>query len=146
MTAELKQAGAWGGIHICGNAPTNAEGGVGSSEIGGATYGGNITDDNSGILQYVRVEYGGYTITEDTEANGFTFYGVGSGTTVDHCVAYKGSDDGFEWFGGTVNASNLVSINNSDDSLTGPRDGTAPSPTSWLTKHPQTNWAMTATV
>lgn len=117
MTAELKQAGAWGGIHICGNAPTNAEGGVGSSEIGGATYGGNITEDNSGILQYVRVEYGGYTITEDTEANGFTFYGVGSGTTVDHCVAYKGSDDGFEWFGGTVNASNLVSINNSDDSF-----------------------------
>lgn len=117
MTAELKQAGAWGGIHICGRAHTNAEGGVGSSEIGGATYGGHIEDDNSGTLKYVRVEYGGYTITEDTEANGFTFYGVGNGTTVDHCVAYMGSDDGFEWFGGSVNASNLVSVNNSDDSF-----------------------------
>lgn len=117
MTAELKEPGAWGGIHICGRAHTNAEGKVGSSEIGNATYGGDIEDDNSGILRYVRVEYGGYTINEETEANGFTFYGVGSGTTIDHCEAYMGSDDGFEWFGGSVNASYLVSINNSDDSF-----------------------------
>lgn len=117
MTAELKEPGAWGGIHICGRAHTNAEGKVGSSEIGNATYGGDIEDDNSGILRYVRVEYGGYTINEETEANGFTFYGVGSGTTIDHCEAYMGSDDGFEWFGGSVNASYLISINNSDDSF-----------------------------
>ena len=46
MTSEKEEAGAWGGIHICGRAHTNAEGGKGSSEIGGAepcnTYAWNI--------------------------------------------------------------------------------------------------------
>ncbi len=117
MTAELEEAGAWGGIHICGRAHTNAEGGTGSSEIGGATYGGNNEADNSGTLQYVRVEYTGYAFDEEHEANGISFYGVGNGTTVDHCVAYQGSDDGFEFFGGSVNVSNMVAISCSDDSF-----------------------------
>lgn len=117
MTAEKKEAGAWGGIHICGRAHTNAEGGKGSSEIGGAEYGGNDDKDNSGVLQYVRLEYTGYAFDEEHEANGISFYGVGNGTTVDHCVAYKGSDDGFEFFGGSVNVSNMVVISCSDDSF-----------------------------
>ena len=117
MTSEQKEIGAWGGIHICGRAHTNAEGGVGSSEIGGATYGGNDDADNSGTLQYIRLEYTGYAFDEDHEANGISFYGVGNGTTVDHCVAYKGSDDGFEFFGGSVNISNMVAISCSDDSF-----------------------------
>lgn len=117
MTSEKEEAGAWGGIHICGRAHTNAEGGKGSSEIGGAEYGGNDDKDNSGTLQYVRLEYTGYAFDEEHEANGISFYGVGSGTTVDHCVAYKGSDDGFEFFGGSVNISNMVVISCSDDSF-----------------------------
>ena len=117
MTSEQKEAGAWGGIHICGRAHTNAEGGQGSSEIGGAAYGGNDDADNSGTLQYVRVEYTGYAFDEEHEANGISFYGVGNGTTVDHCQAYKGSDDGFEFFGGSVNISNMVVTDCSDDSF-----------------------------
>ena len=117
MTAEQEEAGAWGGIHICGRAHTNAEGGQGSSEIGGAAYGGNDDADNSGTLQYVRVEYTGYAFDEEHEANGISFYGVGNGTTVDHCQAYKGSDDGFEFFGGSVNVSNMVVTDCSDDSF-----------------------------
>lgn len=117
MTSEKEQAGAWGGIHICGKAHTNVEGGKGSSEIGGAVYGGTDDNDNSGTLQYVRVEYTGYAFDEEHEANGITFYAVGKGTTVDHCQAYMGSDDGFEFFGGCVNANNMVSTNCSDDSF-----------------------------
>ena len=117
MTSEKEEAGAWGGIHICGRAHTNAESGKGSSEIGGAEYGGNDDKDNSGTLQYVRLEYTGYAFDEEHEANGFSFYGGGNGTTVDHCVAYKGSDDGFEFFGGSVNISNMVVISCSDDSF-----------------------------
>ena len=116
MTSTRKEAGAWGGLHICGKAPINA-GTDAKSEIGDASYGGNEPHDNSGILQYVRVEYGGYAFSEEKEANGFTFYGVGDGTTVDHLQAYGGSDDGFEWFGGTVNVKYLVSTNNTDDSF-----------------------------
>ena len=117
MTSEKEEPGAWGGIHICGKAHTNAEGGKGSSEIGGATYGGNDDADNSGTQKYVRVEYSGYAFDSEHEANGITFYGVGNGTTVEYCQAYKGSDDGFEFFGGSVNVSNLVSVSCSDDSF-----------------------------
>ena len=117
MTSEKEEPGAWGGIHICGYARTKAEGGTGSSEIGGAPYGGTDDNDNSGRLSYVRVEYTGYAFDEEHEANGITFYAVGSGTQVDHCEAYKGSDDGFEWFGGAVNVSYMVSKNCSDDSF-----------------------------
>lgn len=115
MTSTLKEAGAWGGIHICGKAKTNV--GTGSSEIGDTTYGGEDDNDNSGILRYIRIEYSGYAFSAEKEANGFTFYGVGNGTTVDHCEAYKGSDDGFEFFGGCVNVSNLISVSCSDDSF-----------------------------
>ena len=115
--ATLTIQGAWGGIHICGYAHTNAEGGTGSSEIGNATYGGNNDADNSGTLRYIRLEYTGYAFDEEHEANGISFYGVGNGTTVDHCEAYKGSDDGFEFFGGSVNVSNMVVVSCSDDSF-----------------------------
>lgn len=117
MTSSKEEPGAWGGIHICGKAHTNAEGGKGSSEIGGASYGGNDDADNSGTLKYVRVEYTGYAFDEEHEANGISFYGVGNGTTVENCEAYKGSDDGFEFFGGSVNIKNMVVVSCSDDSF-----------------------------
>lgn len=117
MTSSKEEPGAWGGIHICGKAHTNAEGGKGSSEIGGATYGGNYDADNSGVLKYVRVEYTGYAFDEEHEANGISFYGVGNGTTIENCEAYKGSDDGFEFFGGSVNIKNIVVVSCSDDSF-----------------------------
>lgn len=115
MTAENQSAGAWGGIHICGKAPINT--GSNLSEIGSFPYGGDDAADNSGELTYVRVEYAGYQHTNEKEANGFTFYGVGNGTKLSHLVAYKGSDDGYEWFGGTVDATYLISVGNNDDSF-----------------------------
>ena len=117
MTSSKEEPGAWGGIHLCGRAHTNAEGGKGSSEIGGATYGGSNDADNSGVLKYVRVEYTGYAFDEEHEANGMTFYGVGNGTIIENCEAYHGSDDGFEFFGGSVNVKNMVVVNCSDDSF-----------------------------
>ncbi|WP_072529689.1 hypothetical protein [Bacteroides ilei] len=117
MTSTKKEYGAWGGIHICGYAHTNAEGGTGKSEIGNAPYGGNNDADNSGVLKYIRLEYTGYAFDEEHEANGVSFYGVGNGTTVEHLQAYKGSDDGFEFFGGSVNVKYLVSTSCSDDSF-----------------------------
>ena len=113
MTSQKKEAGAWGGLHICGYAPTNV--GTGTSEIGDATYGGDRADDNSGVLKYVRMEYTGYAFSEDKESNGITFYGVGSGTTVDYVQAFMGSDDGFEFFGGSVNIRHAVVTDCSDD-------------------------------
>lgn len=108
--------GDWGGIVICGKAVTNLGVNV-QAEVTGLTYGGTNTADNSGVYSYIRVEYAGALINPDAEFNGFTFYAVGSGTTVNNLLAYQGSDDGYEWFGGSVNATNLLSIGNQDDSF-----------------------------
>lgn len=115
MTSEKKETGAWGGLHICGYAHTNN--GSGKSEIGNAPYGGNNDADNSGTLKYIRLEYTGYAFDEEHEANGVSFYGVGNGTTVEHLQAYQGSDDGFEFFGGSVNVKYMVVTSCSDDSF-----------------------------
>lgn len=124
MTAKNGQVGGWGGLVVLGKAPINqsqpqyVEGIVVGSLPGvDISYGGTDPNDNSGKLQYVRVEYAGATIGENNELNSFTFGGVGAGTTVDHCQAYFGDDDGFEFFGGTVNAKYLVAIGTTDDSF-----------------------------
>ena len=113
MTAENKTAGGWGGLHICGYAPTNA--GSGFSEIGNAAYGGNDANDNSGVLKYIRLEYTGFALDDEHESNGISFYGVGAGTQVSYVQTYVGADDGLEFFGGTVNVTNLLAVNPDDD-------------------------------
>ena len=121
FTTTAKTAGGWGGITLYGRAPIKAVNGNTSavSEDGNAiTYGGTDANFSSGILKFVRVEYAGKKIGDGTsETNTFTFYSVGDGTILENLVAYKGTDDGFEWFGGTVSARNLVSYGNFDDSF-----------------------------
>ncbi|MBT1689412.1 hypothetical protein [Dawidia soli] len=114
LTAAVKEPASWGGMMICGRAPINL-GTSATAEIGDAIYGGTVANDNSGTLKYVRIEYSGSRINDDAEHNGFTFYGVGNGTTVDHIEAYKGSDDGIEIFGGTVKMSYVVAYGSQDD-------------------------------
>ncbi len=104
----------WGGLVICGNAPINRAGSA-MSEVGDLPYGGSNTADNSGSIKYLRVEYSGANFTAEKEFNGVSFFAVGSGTTVQYVQVYNGSDDGFEWFGGTVNTSYLISTGNQDD-------------------------------
>lgn len=110
------QAGSWGGIILNGYATINT-GTTAEGEGGTGTYGGNDDTDNSGVLRYVRVEYAGKILGTDNELNGFSFNGVGSGTLVEYIQAYKGADDGIEFFGGTVNVRYAVSTGNSDDSF-----------------------------
>jgi len=121
FTEKSKVPGSWGGIIMYGDAPAKVAGGGTSStseDGNNITYGGANTTHNGGSLTYVRVEYAGSKLADGTkENNAFTFYSVGSGTTLDHLVAYKGADDGFEFFGGTVNLTNAISFGNYDDSF-----------------------------
>lgn len=116
QAAGERNYGDWGGIIICGNGRTNSATGVGKIEGGPRSeYGGNDDYDNSGTLQYVRIEFPGVEYATDNEINGLTFGAVGSGTTIDHIqVSYCG-DDSYEWFGGMVNASYLVAYRGWDD-------------------------------
>src|SRR5215204_748197 len=112
-----RNAGDWGGIILLGKAPTNRptnpppviEGGV------NRTYGGTEPTDNSGILRYVRIEFSGIAAEPNSEINGLTLGGVGSGTIIENVQVSYGADDGFEFFGGTVNAKNLISFATYDD-------------------------------
>lgn len=124
FTEKSKVGGSWAGIIMYGDAPivnsaTAAAPQTAVSEDGlNLTYGGSNAAHNGGSLKYVRVEYAGQVITTNSkENNGFSFYSVGTGTTLDHLVAYKGNDDGFEFYGGTVSLTNSISYANSDDSF-----------------------------
>jgi hypothetical protein len=121
LTESSQTPGSWGGIIMYGDAPIVAVGGLttATSEDGLANpYGGANATHNGGTLRYVRVEYAGKKITDGTsEMNGFSFYSVGSGTILENLVAYKGADDGFEFYGGTVNLINAISYGNFDDSF-----------------------------
>ncbi|MEO6489322.1 MAG: hypothetical protein ABIO04_05210 [Ferruginibacter sp.] len=128
--AVTPHRGDWAGLVILGNAPTNSsfngvagvgeiEGGINNSD-GLGLYGTPATQaqnpaDNSGILRYVRVEYAGYAFLPDKEINGLTFGGVGNQTLVDHVQVSYANDDSFEWFGGTVNCTHLISFRTLDD-------------------------------
>ncbi|MCF8448585.1 MAG: T9SS type A sorting domain-containing protein [Taibaiella sp.] len=114
--AGSRDYGDWGGVVICGKAPTNWNAGQGQVEGGPRSfYGGTDAADNSGEMHYVRIEYGGIAFSPNNEVNALTLCGVGSGTQIDHIQVSYGGDDGFEFFGGTVNAKHLVSVGMWDD-------------------------------
>jgi hypothetical protein len=117
--ASSPSSGDWGGLILLGNAPINSVTGTATatSEIGNLPYGGTNAADDSGILNYVRIEYSGGAADGSSENNGFSFYGVGNGTAVNYIQAFAGKDDGIEFFGGTVNANYISVINAEDDSV-----------------------------
>jgi len=112
--AKVPSAGDWGGILIVGNAPISG-GGTSTTEVLPLQYGGTNSNDNSGILDYVLVEFTGARIGGEQEFNGFTFYAVGNGTKVSNIAALYGDDDAIEFFGGTVNLDNVLVANSRDD-------------------------------
>ncbi|MBV7440494.1 hypothetical protein KRX57_03605 [Weeksellaceae bacterium TAE3-ERU29] len=116
FTATSKEKAAWGGIVLCGKAPINN--GTGQiSEVANLPYGGTVKNDNSGVITYTQIRYAGARINGEKEFNGLSLFGVGNGTTIEGVSVIDGSDDGIEFFGGTVNVSKIVSINNDDDAI-----------------------------
>ncbi|WP_316804277.1 hypothetical protein [Pedobacter nototheniae] len=118
--STVGKPGDFGGLIVLGNATINVKTPGGKLIEGLANeskyyYGGNNDADNRGILQYVRIEYAGFQLAPNVEVNGLTLGGVGSGTTIDHVQVSYGLDDGFEFFGGTVNATNLIALASDDD-------------------------------
>jgi hypothetical protein len=114
---STKIPGDLGGVVLVGNATVNGnhatlEGGVDNAH---KNFGGTDDGDNSGILKYVRIEYGGKAVAPNDEVNGLSLYGVGNGTTIDYVQVIRGLDDAFEFFGGAVNCKHLIAYNCADD-------------------------------
>lgn len=126
-TTNVDSIGQWGGLVLLGRAPTaNCIGSVTpgtaacEAEVEGVTgayYGGNAPGDSTGTLKYVRVMHSGFEVLPNVELNGITLAGLGSGTSIEYVQVHNSSDDGFEWFGGTVNNRYLVATGNDDDSI-----------------------------
>ena len=113
-------SGYWGGIIINGKAPISGQNAdksdTGLTEIDNSfKYGGNVDDDNSGSLTYVQICYAGARSNADIEHNGLTLNGVGSGTKIENIYVLESADDAIEFFGGTVNVTNLLAVNPDDD-------------------------------
>jgi len=116
--------GLWGGLLVLGNAPCSLSGDVTEAQIEGipaddsfGLYGGTDAADNSGVIQYVSIRHGGAVIGGGNEINGLTLGGVGTGTLINNIEVVGNVDDGIEFFGGTVNASNLLVWGQGDDAL-----------------------------
>lgn len=114
----------WGSLVVLGNAPINDNRqGAGEAVLEGLPdqpqyrYGGSNAGESSGVLRYVRLEFGGFEIQPAQEINGLTMAGVGNGTLIDYVQVLQNKDDAFEWFGGTANAKHLVGIGFADDGL-----------------------------
>lgn len=118
-----KAPGDWGAIILLGKAPAN----VGVGHVAGlpvnadTQYGGSAANDNSGTITYLRIEYtGGINPPAEDEwavdkASGLVMAGVGSGTHIDNVMVKYSNDDSFQFVGGTVNATHLISYNCGDD-------------------------------
>jgi hypothetical protein len=111
----------WGSIVLLGRAPINEPGGTGILEGLPSTpdfsFGGTDPDDSSGVLRYVRLEFGGFEIEVNQEINALTAGGLGRGTTIEYIQVLHNKDDAFEFFGGTVNARYLLSVATADDGI-----------------------------
>lgn len=111
--------GDWGGVAILGSAVMNQPGGIGNLEgiavSGDTEYGGSNDQDSSGVFTYVRIEFPGIPLAPNKEINGLTMGSVGSKTVINHVQVSFSGDDSFEWFGGTVDAKNLISFRSLDD-------------------------------
>jgi PKD repeat protein len=115
--------GAWGGVIILGNGPKNFPGarnveGI-PSDVQRARFGSDNPDPqyDAGTFRFASIRYGGISIGAGNEINGLTMGALGAGTTIEYVEVFNNQDDGFEWFGGNVNAHHLVSSRNGDDSF-----------------------------
>jgi hypothetical protein len=117
-----RDRGDWGGISWTGNAFVNQANRPNAEGIANQPYGtvgaANIaagTGENNGTMRFTRIEYAGIELTPNNETNSLTMGALGDATTIENVQVSYGGDDGFEWFGGKVNAKRLISLSTWDD-------------------------------
>lgn len=127
-SADDQTSQLWGGVVLLGRAPITdclapgATPGTAACErdtegTSNALYGGASPTDNSGRMQYVQFRYSGFILSANSELQGLTPSGVGSGTQLSHIQVHNSSDDAIEIFGGRPNLRYLVLTGNEDDGL-----------------------------
>lgn len=122
--------GQWGGVVLMGRGVVT-DCAVGAVGVGAANtcerntegsadlarFGGNDDSYNAGRMSYVQIRYSGFVLGANSELQGLTAEGVGSGTVLDHIQIHNSSDDGAEFFGGEFAISHYIATGADDDSL-----------------------------
>ncbi|TXG35964.1 hypothetical protein [Seonamhaeicola maritimus] len=115
---SVKKAGDWGGVIVLGDAPLNRFGNgsvanfhtqLSPENYVNTNYGGNNTEDSSGVLKYVRIEYSGKRIKGAGYFNGLLLAGIGSKTVLDNIMVSYSAGDAFEIWGGDITLNQAVS-------------------------------------
>lgn len=121
---DYTDRGEWAGVVLLGKATTNNSGdkaieGVNEIDPQRALYGGDDPNHSSGVFRYVSIRHTGINVGASTgnEIQGLTLGAVGAGTVLEYVESYASGDDGFEFFGGTVNTRYLVAAFCSDDAF-----------------------------
>ncbi len=113
-----RATGDWGGVVLLGNAPLNrpqaAIEGLDPNDSRGL-YGGSDNLANCGVMEYVRVEFAGFAISQDNELNGLTLGGCSANSIMRYIQVHRGSDDGIEVYGGDVSLKYVVITGAQDD-------------------------------
>jgi len=119
--------GQWGGVVLMGRARTTdcttgtVAGNTCERQTEGsadpARFGGTNDADNSGRMSFVQIRYSGFILGANVELQALTTEGIGSGTILDHIQSVNSSDDGAEFFGGSVNLKHYIAVGADDDSL-----------------------------
>jgi hypothetical protein len=111
--------GGEGGQSAAGGAPSSSGGAPGEGGAGGTVDPGVGPDASwdCGRVEYTRIEFAGFEVAPGVELNGLTIGACGRDTVIHHVQVHRGSDDGVEIFGGTVDLSHVVITGAKDDSL-----------------------------
>ena len=119
--------GQWGGVVLMGRGITTdcRVGTVASStcerDTEGAAdlarYGGRDNAYNAGRISFAQIRFSGFVLGSNSELQGLTAEGIGTGTVLDHIQIHNSSDDSTELFGGAINLNFFVATGTDDDSL-----------------------------
>lgn len=108
----IARRGDWIGIHINGLSQVSEVDPIVEAQT--SPYGGSNSDDNSGVMKYVRIEYAG---AGSVGSGALNLNAVGSNTTIENINVYESDRNAVNVRGGTANMKYLVIDNPFDKGL-----------------------------
>ena len=83
----------------------------------GSIYGGSDDNDNSGLIRFASIRYGGFILSPNNEINGLTTGATGRNTYFEFIEVVNNADDDFEHFGGLCNMKYVAGLFGGDDGI-----------------------------
>jgi len=83
----------------------------------GSIYGGSDDNDNSGLIRFASIRYGGFILSPNNEINGLTTGATGRGTYFEFIEVVNNADDDIEHFGGLCNMKYVAGLFGGDDGI-----------------------------